>query len=42
MVYYFVEALQTDTTLANIAVKKSDANYNVRQFAQLSDFLWSC
>jgi hypothetical protein len=34
------EALQADTALTDVTVEKSDADDDVRKFAQLSNLLW--
>jgi hypothetical protein len=37
----FVKAFKAYTSLTYISVEKSDSNYNIRQFAKLSDFFRS-
>ena len=40
MVYDLVEALEADSSLADVSVKEPDTNDNVRELTELSDLLW--
>lgn len=42
MVDNLVEALQADTSFANVSVEEADSNDDVGQFAQLGDLLGGC